>query len=111
MAIHWKLKTYLVKKHGIYSATELQRKISSKTGVLISLRNICGYLNQKPKNIRLSTIEIICSALDCKLASICEVTPKQYVPSPSKLQKLEPTKIPFSKRAAKNFPEPAHYDE
>ncbi|MEO5969862.1 MAG: helix-turn-helix transcriptional regulator [Bdellovibrionia bacterium] len=107
MAVHWRLKTYLASQHGIYSATELQKKICSQTGVLISLRNVCDYLNGKPKNIRLTTMEILCGALNCKLSDILEVTPKHY--SFTKTRKLEPEKTPFSKRAIKNFPDPDAY--
>ena len=59
MAVHWRLKTHLATKHGIYGATAFQRLIVKKTGVLISLQNLCNYLEKKPKMIPLQTMELL----------------------------------------------------
>jgi DNA-binding Xre family transcriptional regulator len=107
MAIHWRLKTYLATKHGIYTATDLQRKISKTTGVLISLRQLCEYLKQKPKSLRLETIEVICSALDCKLSHLLEILPKSY--TYTEVTKLAPQQTPLSKIGVKAFPDPKDY--
>jgi DNA-binding Xre family transcriptional regulator len=75
MSIKWNLKKYIAEKHSIYSATELKKIITKKTGIIISLQNICNYLNATPKMIRPETIEIICSALSCELNDFCRITP------------------------------------
>lgn len=107
MAVHWRLRLYLASRHGIYSATALQKRIAKRTGVLISLQNLCNYLHQKPKRIQMDTIELICSALDCKLSDFLEVEPRTY--RSTTLRKLAPQHIPLSKKATKTFPDPVSY--
>jgi len=63
VTIHWRLKTYLTTKHGIYGAVALQKIIANKTGVLISVQNLCNYLEKKPKQIPLQTMELFVTAL------------------------------------------------
>ena len=106
MAIHWRLKTYLA-NHGIYSATALQRKIVDKTGVLISIQNLCNYLNEKPKVLRLHTMELICTALDCELHAFFEV--KAGAKKLEEVRKLAYGNTPHGKRAIKQFPDPKEY--
>jgi DNA-binding Xre family transcriptional regulator len=108
MAIRWRLKTYLATKHGIFTATALQKRVVKKTGVLISLQNICNYLNTRPKTLRLQTIEIICSALECELNAFCTIEPAHFKPAETK--KLSYKNTPHSKRAKKSFPDPSDYD-
>lgn len=107
MAVHWRLKTFLSTKHGIYRATQLQKRIVKKTGVLISLQNICNYLNTKPKAIRLKTLELIVTALECDLSDFLEIKPAKTDPGETK--KLSYQNTPISKRAVKNFPNPKEY--
>lgn len=107
MAISWRLKTYIGTRHGIFKATEFQKIIVKKTGVLISLQNICNYL-KKPKSIPLKTIEIICTALNCKLSDFCTITPAKM--NSSKVSKLFYEKTPYKKRGTNNFPDPENYE-
>lgn len=112
MAILWRLKTYLANKHGIFGAVKFQKKIVKETGVLISVQNLCNYLENKPKSIRLKTIEIICSALDCEMQDFCEVKPKpQVIKQNEEPQKLSYQNTPHNKRAVKQFPNPKDYSD
>ncbi|MGE4232042.1 MAG: helix-turn-helix domain-containing protein [Bacteriovoracia bacterium] len=108
MAIRWRLRTYIATKHGIFRATDLQRRIAKKTGVLISLQNLCNYLNDKPKALRLETIEIICSALECELKEFCEIEPTKF--KTGETRKLSFKNTPHSKKLkTKTFPDPDDY--
>jgi DNA-binding Xre family transcriptional regulator len=109
MAIHWRLKTYLATKHGIFRPTEFQKLIVKKTGVLISLQNLCNYLNEKPKTLRLKTIELICSGLECELVDFCEIKPVEMKKNPEAIRKLAYHNTPTSKRAVTDFPDPGEY--
>lgn len=113
MAIHWRLRSYVASHHGIYSGTRLQRRIVEKTGVLISLQNICNYLNDKPKVLRLTTVELICTALGCELGDFCGVKgwseAQQATARTDHPKKLSFKNTPLSKRAGKSFPDPRHY--
>ena len=106
--VKWTLKSFLASKHQIYSATELQKKIVKKTGVAISLAQLCKLVNGTPSMIRLSTVEIICSALGAELSDFLQVGPKAM--NPEKLRKLSYRNTPKSKIGVKNFPAPADYE-
>lgn len=107
--IRWRLKSVLSEKHQIYSVTDLQKLIVKKTGIVISVANLCKYVNRQPKMIRLETIEIICTALECELSSILKVSPKAF--DPEKKSKLSFKNTPKAKIAIKSFPEPKDYEE
>lgn len=107
--IRWKLKAELLKKHKISKVIDLQKLITKKTNVVISVANLCKYVNGQPKMIRLETIEIICSALDCDLSSILSVKPKIF--KTEKPRKLSFKNTPKTKIATKSFPEPSNYED
>jgi DNA-binding Xre family transcriptional regulator len=86
----------------------LQKLILKKTGVLISIANLCKYVNGQPKMVRLETMEIICSALGCELSNIMKVGPKAF--DPERKSKLSFKNTPKSKIAVKSFPEPGDYE-
>jgi DNA-binding Xre family transcriptional regulator len=107
MAIHWRLKTYLATSHGIYHATAFQKRIVKKTGTLISVQNLCSYMNRKPKSIKLKTLELIVTALDCELSHFLEIKPAEI--SVGETKKLSYANTPLSKRALDQFPDPKNY--
>ncbi len=108
MMVKWTFKNYLATKHQIYSATELQKRIVKQTGVAISVAQLCKLTNTTPSMIRLSTVEILCSALNCELSDFLQVTPK--VMNPGKTRKLSYKNTPKSKISVKTFPIPADYE-
>lgn len=105
--ISWRLKTLLATSHGIFDATSLQKRIVKKTGILISIQNLCNYLDQKPKSIRLKTLELIVTALECNLSDFLEVKPAEI--TVGETQKLSYQNTPLSKRAVHQFPDPRNY--
>jgi DNA-binding Xre family transcriptional regulator len=107
--VKWRFKTYLAEKHQIYSMTALQKKIVKKTGIAISVAQLCKLVNKTPTMLRLSTMEIICSSLDCELNDFLQVTPK--IMNPDKVRKLSFKNTPKSKIGIKNFPSPADYEK
>jgi DNA-binding Xre family transcriptional regulator len=107
MSISWRLKTYIGKNHGIYRPVDFQRLIIEKTGVIISVQQICNLLGGAPDSVRLKTMEVICSSLNCSLSAICEVNPSgKKLSTP---QKLSFKNTPHSKRGVKQFPNPEDY--
>jgi len=107
MSISWRLKHSLATRYQIYTVTEFQKRIVKKTGVRISIANLCKYVNGTPKLIRLETIEILCTALECGLDEFLRVLPKKM--DPEKKRKLSYKNTPSSKIAVKAFPEPEDY--
>lgn len=107
MAINWRLRTYVVTKHSINTVTELKKIISKRTGVIISLQNLTNIVNKRPKQIRLETMEIICSALNCNLSEFLEIKPK--IIKNIEKKKLSYQNTPNCKRAINIFPDPKDY--
>jgi DNA-binding Xre family transcriptional regulator len=107
--IQWKLKSELARKHQLYTVTDLQKLIVKKTGVVISLANLCKYVNRRPKLIRLETLEIICSAMECELSKFLKVGPATF--KADRTRKLSFKNTPKSKIGVKSFPEPKDYEE
>ncbi len=63
-------------------------------------------MNKKPKMLRLETIEVLCTALDCDLKNFCNVTPGKF----KKInQKLSYKNTPLSKKGINSFPNPEDY--
>ena len=113
MAINWRLKTFLAQKKGIFKATELQKRIVKKTGVLISLQSLCNFIGKKPVAIRFKTLELICTALDCELNDFCTISPSEALLQEGKnaeIKKLSWQNTPFSKRHKNHFPDPKEYE-
>jgi DNA-binding Xre family transcriptional regulator len=109
MAIYWRLRTHLATQHGIFTATALQELIVKKTGILVSLVNLCRYLRKKPRQLRLETAELLCTALGCQLSAFCQIEPRRS--RPGRTKKLGPENTPKVKRGLKAFPDPANYDD
>ena len=111
MAIHWRLKTYLAISHGIFSAVDLQKKVTQSTGVIISVQNLRAYINEKPKLIPIKTIELICTALQCELSAFCEIKPQPQITGKPIPKKLSFHNTPLKKRTSgRLFPDPSHYE-
>lgn len=108
MAVNWRLKTYLAKSHNIFKAADLRRKIIEETNIQISKQQICNLLNGKPKSIKLKTIEVICTALNCKLSDFCEV--KFGKIKSDRLKKLSFETTTYKARCKSNLPNPRDYE-
>ena len=107
MAVHWHLRTYLQRKHGIHKATDLQKRIVQETGILISLSSLTDLMNKKPGMIRLKTMEILCTALDCKLEDFCRIGPGNIYSA--KVKKLGEAHVPTCHKNREQFPDPEGY--
>ncbi|MFT6128096.1 MAG: DNA-binding Xre family transcriptional regulator [Flavobacteriaceae bacterium] len=108
MSVSWRLKTYLSQKHSIYTPTALKKEITLKTGIIVSLPNICKLINKKPALVSLNMMELLCSTLDCKLSDFFEITPREYKNKYEK-KKYSYKNTPLSKRGTQGFPSPKDY--
>jgi len=107
MPIKWKLRSYLADKHGVFNATALKRRIEEQTGVVISLSNIHTYFAKKPVQLKLTTVELMCTTFGCVLSDFLEVTPGRRS---STRRKLSFKNTPPKNRIKKNaFPDPKDY--
>lgn len=110
MAVQWRLRALIAQKFQIYRLMEIQKKIIDRSGIKISLQQLSEIVNKRPKSLKISTIEIICTALDCNLSDFCEVRPSQSIAKKrKKIRKLSASNAPISKRNIREFPDPNDY--
>lgn len=107
MAIHWKLKKYVRDKHGLFRLTALQQQIVEKTGIVVSLQHLSDLTKDCPKSIRLQTMEILCSALNCTLSDLVTIEPNRR--KEKEVRKLSYQSTPLEKRGLGSFPNPSDY--
>ena len=107
MAIHWKLKQYIRDKHSLYKLKELQEHIAEKTSIVISLQHLSDLVRACPKSIRLQTMEILCSALNCTLNDLVTIDPSKRKEKTTR--KLSYQSTPMGKRGREAFPNPSDY--
>ncbi|MFD1362790.1 helix-turn-helix domain-containing protein [Lentibacillus salinarum] len=64
MSIEWNLR-HIMAKNNIWTGSELLRLMEDKAGYSMSPASISALLNEKPKLIRVETLDAICTALEC----------------------------------------------
>lgn len=109
MAVIWRLKTYLAREQNIFKARALQVKIIKETGIKISLQNLACLMREKPSMIRLKTMEVICTALKCKLSDFCNVSEGKIFEH-KVVKQLSAQNTPHCLRAKSEFPDPNRYE-
>lgn len=112
MTVKWSLKRFIASSEEVYNVTGFQALIQERTGVRVSLQQLCNLVNRKPKSIRISTIEIICSALNCKLSDFLEVEKSERIlKRRKKTRKLAVQNTPKSKLSLEFPPNPYDYQK
>jgi DNA-binding Xre family transcriptional regulator len=62
--IQWRLRQVMAARE-IWTGTRLVELLRKKAGVELSLVSVRQLINEKPKQLRLTTLEALCVALDC----------------------------------------------
>lgn len=65
MAIEWKLRKVMA-DNNIWSGAELARRMEEITGYRLSAPSIAALINEPPKQIKVTTLDALCTALNCK---------------------------------------------
>ncbi len=65
MSLDWKLRQVMAKKE-IWSATDLIMVMEDKAGYSITPASVSKLINEKPKMMRMETLDALCTALECK---------------------------------------------
>ncbi|PEI57461.1 MULTISPECIES: helix-turn-helix domain-containing protein [Priestia] len=74
MSIEWKLRQVMAKNE-IWSGSELARRMEEKTGYKMSAPSISALLNEPPKQMKITTLDALCSALNCRPDELLVHTP------------------------------------
>jgi len=111
LSVQWHLKSYIRTKHNILKLTDFQKLLVRETGVRISIQHLSNLINRKPASIKLSTIEIICTGLNCNLSDFCEIKHSSpLAKKKTKLRKLSFQTTPHQKKIQNSFPDPNDYE-
>ena len=62
--------THVMFEKGIFTVTDLQRQIKEKGNIEISVPAVHRMVNKKPAEIKFSTLNAICMALDCEPSDV-----------------------------------------
>lgn len=71
MSIEWKLRQVMAKKN-VWTGSELLRMMEDKAGFTMTPASISALLNEKPKLIRVETLDALCTALECSPEELIE---------------------------------------
>jgi len=74
MSFHWHLRREMLLRRNVHRAVDLQALLTEH-GLPLSLPAVCNLIKEKPRSLHLSTLQIVCNALDCTLNDLCVMEP------------------------------------
>lgn len=72
MEVRWKLRMAAAQRE-IWTGAQLRRLLAERAGVEMSAASVSALMRQAPKQIKLSTLQALCVALDCQPGELIEV--------------------------------------
>src|SRR5258705_6038437 len=72
--LDWRIRMACAER-GIWSATDLQRLIRKKKGVLLSVQTLQAWFRTPPYRIEVRTLTAVLNALGCSLADLIQFEP------------------------------------
>src|SRR6266536_5298579 len=75
MPLVWNLRKWLAVNRDIYRPVDLQKLIAEKAGVHLSLQAVSALMQSTPSALRIATLEVLCTALECKASEFFDVLP------------------------------------
>lgn len=79
-------------ENNIWSGAELARRMEEITGYKLSAPSIAALINEPPKQIKMSTLDALCSALNCKPNDLLVHKPTVIVRKEANIGEEAPTK-------------------
>lgn len=62
--VEWKLRMAAAQR-GIWTGTELRRLLAERAGLELSAASVSALFTKQPSQVKLSTLAVLCAALDC----------------------------------------------
>jgi DNA-binding Xre family transcriptional regulator len=113
MPLVWNLRKWLAVNRDIYRPVDLQKLIVEKAGVQLSLQAISVLMHSTPSALRISTLEVLCTALECKASDFFDVLPPSALEQQQKVAGEAPARLYGAKEPEKPpespFPDPYQY--
>jgi DNA-binding Xre family transcriptional regulator len=72
MEVRWKLRMAAAQRE-VWTGAQLRRLLAERAGVEMSAASVSALMRQAPKQLKLSTLEALCVALDCQPGELIEV--------------------------------------
>jgi len=72
MEVRWKLRMAAAQRE-IWTGADLRRLLAERAGVQMSAAAVSALMRQAPKQIKLSTLQALCVALDCQPGELIEI--------------------------------------
>jgi len=72
MEVRWKLRMAAAQRE-IWTGADLRRLLAERAGVEMSAASVSALMRQAPKQLKLSTLQALCVALDCQPGELIEV--------------------------------------
>lgn len=87
MEVRWNLRMAAAKRE-VWTGAELRRLLAERAGVELSAASVSALMRGAPKQLKLSTLAALCTALDCGPEELIEVDTAP-VAKPKSKQKTE----------------------
>ncbi|MGW1679483.1 helix-turn-helix domain-containing protein [Saccharopolyspora sp. NPDC002376] len=85
VVVKWNLRLVAAQR-GIWKAAELQRLLADH-GLVVSAGKMSGLWSKTPASLKLSDLDIICTALSCQVGDL--LVPEPVVPRSEGLRSVE----------------------
>lgn len=72
MEVWWKLRMAAAQRE-VWTGAQLRRLLAERAGVEMSAASVSALMRQAPKQLKLSTLQALCVALDCQPGELIEV--------------------------------------
>lgn len=72
MDVTWKLRMAAAQRE-VWTGAQLRRLLAERAGVEMSAASVSALMRQPPKQLKLSTLQALCVALDCQPGDLIEV--------------------------------------
>lgn len=90
--IHWRLRQVMAVRE-IWTGKRLMELIESKAGVRLSHPSVMQLVNEKPKQVRLTTLEALCVALNCSPWDLLQWSPGEALEAARERLNAEPVRL------------------
>jgi putative transcriptional regulator len=72
MDVTWKLRMAAAQRE-VWTGAQLRRLLAERAGVEMSAASVSALMRQAPKQLKLSTLQALCVALDCQPGDLIEI--------------------------------------
>ncbi len=87
MEVRWTLRMAAAKRE-VWTGVELRRLLAERAGIELSAASVSALMTKQPKQLKLSTLAALCTALDCQPSELIEVD-TTAVEAPKREQKSD----------------------